>query len=375
MTSFNRISISLTIILGFIFLINISISAFSQTEAIDKLRIELSNEANDSIKVELLMELHKHYLYLSVDSSFLILERGIQIAKGQNLQTELGKLYAEMTQVYLHKGSLDSALVFTLKAAEIYTLLDDSVGLMIITANGFGRIYSYKGEIEKGKAYLETALAYFIRHKNYALMADIYNALSLNSYRQKDFQTSLEYNIKSIEALKQTNFKKDIALHRTLAIYLNNAGKLNYRLKNIDKALNYYDQALVINKELKQDRSIARVSVNLSEIYRSLGDFKNAINHAQIAFDFGEKQDDLHFLRDGARELYMSYETAGNHKQALDMHKKYAQTKEKMYNQAQSMQIAELATKYETEKKEQENESLKTQTKLDQKTIVFRDLS
>ena len=91
------------------------------------------------------------------------------------------------------------------------------------------------------------------------------------------YSISIKYG-DAIAAAKQAlsihrELKNDVAIAGDLNIIANN----NYKLGNIDEALNYYKQAIELSKRVNDQSGIINLYNNVSNLYFSVGDYKSAI--------------------------------------------------------------------------------------------------
>ncbi|MBA4239629.1 MAG: hypothetical protein C0448_02795 [Sphingobacteriaceae bacterium] len=90
------------------------------------------------------------------------------------------------------------------------------------------------------------------------------------------------YN-EQIKTIVDKNFKNNssqkLFYKRYLAIYLNNVGFLADQMGDNKKALDYYNQGLVIEKEIKNPEGIAASLVNIGGIYEDQGEISQAMEY------------------------------------------------------------------------------------------------
>lgn len=224
-------------------------------------------------------------------------------------------------------------------------------------------------------------------------------------YKMKNYKLALNYFNQSLEIEKKTGNHTTVGIKREAAI-IGNIGLCYVGLSEVDKGLeNYlmavklyrdagveqeasaaygnigliylnhkkdYNQALIYFKkaahlhEMENDVSaLAAVYGGICEAYSLQNDFSNALIYGKKAVKnanfSGDKGDILESNRSLALALYnnKNYQLAYEHfKIAFDM-------KDSIFNESSSQQIAEMQTKYDTEKKEAENSLLLAEKELD----------
>jgi len=210
---------------------------------------------------------------------------------------------------------------------------------------------------------------------------------------QRNYPKALEYSHKAAVAEQKANDQS--ALLNSLL----NIGQVYAALEKNDSALIYYEQSLKIADKLKDPFGISSSLVNLTQLHVRLKNYEKAMvlglrgynvtkangfmdlyayalmnlgcikkelkqyNEAEKYFlnasAVAEKAGATSMLRESYTQLAALYEEMGNFKKAFDYFKLFSDTKDSLLNKENSKLIAEMNTKYTTEKKEKEIELLK----------------
>ncbi len=174
------------------------------------------------------------------------------------------------------------------------------------------------------------------------------------------------------------NFRRAYNLFKTLkstgyqAIALTNIANLypNYP-DSLDKAIDFYNQALIKFKELEWNQYEAEISQGMGIVYRNKGKFKEALSAFEESLRITDKYNRGLFLkRSNYHEMAETYKLTGDYKSALKYHELFVTYNDSMVQKEKYEQIISLEKKYETEKKE--NEIIKLNAKQELTDVELR---
>ncbi|CAF0951271.1 unnamed protein product [Didymodactylos carnosus] len=149
---------------------------------------------------------------------------------------------------------------------------------------GLGNIAYETGNYDLGIIYDEKALKIFLSLSNVDKAISIcYNNLGLGFQHKKDYEKALEYYNKCLEIDKRICGPESIEV----AISYNNIGYLYYNQEKIDNALVFYNRALEIReKYLPSDHyALARTYVNIGTVYHKQKEYEKALSCFQKSLD------------------------------------------------------------------------------------------
>lgn len=377
----------------FIAFILLSSPVFSQNKTIDSLSKLLISQ-KDTSRLNTLVELSKAYRQSSIDKAVSYAKEAIQFAEKTAFKKGLVVAYNTLGNTYLFTGTYPEALqayqnaekqtdqstdklfkatiinnignVFYFqanyqKALEYYfrslkmkeELKQEKA--IALTLNNIGAVYYDQKNYEKAKEIHHRALEIRTRIKDIKGQADSYNNLGLVAKMQNDYPKSIHYFEISIEAKTKLNDLKGKSNS------INNLGTVYELQKNYDQATKAYSEALQIRTQLKDRDGIVASMLSLGNILL----LKNELARAEeIAFQLLDIAREIN-AQERTMKAYLLlsevYNAKKDFKKAYDFHLKYVEINEKLFNENQNKQIAEMQAKYETEKKNLEIELLKTQ--------------
>ena len=223
------------------------------------------------------------------------------------------KLCNDLANLLRKHDDVTGAKKYLQRALSIYTALNDKDGLAN-TNNNIGVVYEYIGELDSAMACYKRGLEY---------------------YRQINSRSGMGYSYDYIGL-----------------IY---AYKGQY-----DESLASMQQALAIREELGEKQAMATSLVNMGELNLAKKDFKAAMplfkRSQQLAMEMG--------FADLISYNYKVMATAsagmGDFREAYNLQKQFAVYSDSLFNLKRNEQVAEIQSKYETEKKEKENLQLQS---------------
>ncbi len=303
-----------------------------------------------------------------------------------------------------YEEQADDSCLFYAKAA-----LDFSQKINYI--NGCGKAYNTIGSYYNGKGEYQKALANFIdgykiyeKNKNRKAMSNLMNSIG-NTYLGIDNQKkALEAYTQSYEVANQDSNKYMMGISSiglgniyllkkdaTQALYFFTRAKnvfekppvalypLSVSYTLIGDAyieLNKYDEAFVnFNKAVEQFKTlnntygIAATYQVIGEAYKKRKDLNKALEYFLKSFPIFEERKAYDDLKNLSLNISEVYKQQHNFEKALEYSDKYISFKDSVLSIEKSRQLLEVETKYETEKKEQQNLILKKQNDLSNERI------
>ena len=203
-------------------------------------------------------------------------------------------------------GDSDSqGLPFFEQALEICQEIDDA-RCVAYSINNIALVYTNHEEYAKALSYHLLALDIEKEHGDRGGMASSYANISNIHFIQNDFEISMDYNRKALEIHREMNNTRGIIYN------LLDLGRTNSVIGKSHKSELYFEEALALTE-------------NVNSLYIKSGAY---------------------------RILYEYHYDKKNFEKALDFYQKYTTVQDSMYSEQSSEQIAEMKTRFETEKKE-----------------------
>ncbi len=368
---------------------------FSQNKNnIDSLETALKVAVADTQKIKCLRELG--FLYQDSEPS-----KGLEYAsQGVTLAEEAGHIHWEarclniMGVNYERLGNYTKAIQAHFKALDIYLRLKDEKGKSV-SYNNLGQVYSYQGEY--AKAINSHIKALEIRDKigekdlisvsltnigvTYYLMQDFTKALqsfqkALLIDEEREDKAGISKMLNNIGLVYEQQEKYDEALFnykRSLFIKqeigdklgvansLGNVGNTYYHKRDYGNTLYYWQLSIQMFKELNNTTGIISMLSNIGRLYADQKKYEKATAYTDsslsLAYEIGSKQ----HISNTCSQLADIYFSTKNFEKAYRYQKEFTAMKDSLLNEEKTKHINELSTIYETEKKEKDNQLLRSE--------------
>jgi two-component sensor histidine kinase len=297
-----------------------------------------------------------------------LLKKAINIFEGnKELTTDAGLF---QTHVYTHTALADlytylpdykNAQQYAFKALELSEKYNIGIGQCWITLS---IIFSKQKNMAEAQKYALKARDYFQQQNALDDLARAYAYLARYAYTAEDYANAVSYYQASYGTYKQANslFGMRIALYNLAEIHL--------KTKDYLKANHYIDETLKINSVSKDD-VVYQFYINQLKFEITLGNkaYAEAITVGNLLVDYAIKEKNQRKLSGAYGNLFSAYLATKDTANAFVMSEKISALKDSLYNADLAKGTADLAKKYETEKKEQQIAFLDKENRFNQERL------
>lgn len=269
------------------------------------------------------------------------------------LQQEIGdtlgmaNTYNYLASSYLYLADYDKALKNYLQAIHIHERLRDEAGLSQ-EYNNIGIVYTRLGNIDKAIESYKASISFLSTVGDKYMMASAYNNLGSAMREKKEYELSLSYYQKSLQLSKEMNQTRGIA-YNLVGI----AGIYEIK-KEYKKALDNYAEGYKLHELTSNRRDMANCQLLMAGCYLEMGQLPEAENTylKSLALSKETKAKDLvSQCYQGLARLYKLKKDFKNSYQYLTL---YAGIRDSMLNEEKNKSMAEMQTRFDTDKKEKE---------------------
>lgn len=273
------------------------------------------------------------------------LQRNLELNKTDRDPLRLGAIYAKFGNVYNGLGQSDRALDYLFKSLEIYEQINDPL-LIAGILNNIGIVYCRIDETAKAIGYLQKTRAIYQTSGNPLSLANTLINLGRAWFQANEFDKSLATHQEALA------LSREIGNQLLIMKSLHNVGVCYVHFQEMDKAEASITESLRLREELGDVGGQALAHINLGNIRMRQENFKDADAHLQRGINLARQMNLKETEMEGLRLWSESYELTGQFDRALELFKEYTKTRYDVFNETKSRQIAEMQTRYETEKKE-----------------------
>jgi len=279
-------------------------------------------------------------------------ERSLDIYKKNQYFEGIALALSDLAKIHSHWGQYDEALTKNQDALRFWEEIGNKEGIASLYS-GIGQIYEELGNYERAFEYFKKSLELYQDIQNTMEIVNL--TLSIGDiYLQKElFDKALEYYFKAEEIGKRLNNKK------IKATTLSNIGEAYNKKGDYIKALDYQEESLILKEEIGDKKLLSITYAELGLVYHNVEEYKKALQYMHKGLNVAT---DINFrFQINKCNYYLSsiYKKTGNYKKALQAYQDYISGREDVNSEERQQAIAELQTKYQLEKKENENERLR----------------
>jgi two-component system, NarL family, sensor kinase len=390
----------------------IGFNAKAQDQSIDSLLNVLpKQEGKDRVKtlIELCVEFH----FNNADSARMFGLEALESARKLNsIELEVDALH-NLGVAHEAQGNYAEALKLEMKALDIRKKIGDELK-MANTLNNIGIIYDEQGEYKLALEYYYNARRIYEKLKDKGKIAMVLTNIGIVLKAQGDYRKVVGYYQQAMTIYHELGKKfGEAACHANLgAVYSNlaiydsalyysliaekefteqniqqflpttlvNAGVAYEKLGQRGKAKDYFLRAKKLDETFDNKKDLAIVLIHLAKIYQDEGDFVKASLTASSGLHLAKKINAQQEVMDAKLAISDIHVSKKDFASAYQEYKEYVAVKDSLFRQEKSKQIAEIQTRFETEKKEGEIKFLKQENdlkdaRLDQNKLLIVSLA
>ncbi len=309
------------------------------------------------------------------DSALSYYNKALVTAETMQDSFTIARCNGNIGEVNWYMGNFDKSVEYYLKQLNFSEKKND-LGGMMMCYNNLGALFSAQLDYDKSIYYFEKALKIIEEFGDKRNVSACTNNIGIIYYEKGDPETALKYYKKALAISEEIGDKVGTSYS------LNSIGIVYYGRRNFNKAIDYYIKLLKISNEIGDKNGISMALGNLAGAHIALADsFKNdqnlkvhhinkAIEYGSSAYALSKEINALPAVYSNAKELFKAHKAAGNNLKAIEFAEIMITTKDSLFRDEKTKAIADMQTKYETEKKQQEIE--KQQLLIDKQDVEMR---
>lgn len=270
-----------------------------------------------------------------------------------------------MASLYKKISQYEKATSYFLEAAKIKEELNDSAG-MAVTYNNLALVYKNWAQYDKARQYLMKAVATNTR-KN------IRKNLAVNFTGLGDLYLNLGQADSAIYYFKKSyDIKTEIGHKQGIVYALHGLGNVYAQLLSVENtAMDYYQEALTLAKEIGSEQEISDLNISIGEIMFQQNKLALAAEYFGAGLEYAKKENTPEQIQKCSEFLMKINILTGDKKTAFEYFTQYKQAGDSIFNERVTKSVTEMQIKYETEKKEQENQILMLDAAAKRKQIHY----
>jgi signal transduction histidine kinase len=346
-------------LLSFVLLIYLPLVGQSQRssmQSIDSLQQLLPN-TYDSARVDALNQLAELHYNIDMKQSLRFGQTALDLAKQLSYYQGIRDAHRILRRIHRRLGNYNVAIEYTLQNLPISERLRDTLELLDCYTT-LGNIYSSMANFGEAQKHLRKAVA-IGTSLNSPQLASILNFYG-RAYGKIGNYDSAQYFIQ--HALLREMEKPQPGYG--LSYIYNNLAEVYYFTKQYEKAIEFYSLAEGLSEDKKSTYGKTFTLCGLALVYKDLKHFNKALELVETSIAIARENFFRDRILEGYRIQYQIYQDRNDYKNALDSYKLYNLYQDSIFSEDRLQYIENLKINYETEKMEQENKLLKTDTEL-----------
>lgn len=306
---------------------------------------------------------YAHYVLGNFDKTLEKWKKALLIRESLKINKDISASLSNIAAVYLYQGKHPEALEYNFKALKIDER-DGNLKGVESTSNNIGNIYKYQGEYQKALEYYSRSVKINEELGNESNLSALLSNIGIIYNNQGEHKKALEHFLKAL------TINEKLGNRNHISVITGNIGNVYKNMNDLPLALDYFSRALMASQAVKNKNHIVSWMANIGNVYLKMGKVQEAEKHLTNALSLSDSIGSLNEsmkLEESLSELYLKM---GSYERAYLFYKKFSNSKDSLFDLEKNKQITEMQTKYETEKKQQENEILLNENEIKTLEIV-----
>ncbi len=313
---------------------------------------EQSNDHSEQVKSLIILGQANRMLLSDFEKALEYCFKALKIAEENRLKSEEAISLSAIADIYSEVGNSYKAIEYYMQSLIIHQELHDEEGL-INTNNALGRVYLRLETPKKALQYHKAALAMSKKTGVKKLEANTIHHIGEAVKRDGKPKEAINYQKQALAIRKSIKDEAGIAQSYTAL------GELYLSEEDTDRALEYQLLGIKSKKKLKDNKGLALSYNNIGAIFIQTKEYERAIKNIEVALEYGVQEKGKKQIRDSYELLYSCYSSLEDYAMALEYKDLFIAISEFIYSEESERKLAEMQTKYEIDKKENEIEILK----------------
>ena len=290
------------------------------------------------------IDLYKQGAY---EQSIAVLQSRLKIAIEQRDKNVEKVIYNNLGNDYGSIGKTVEALKAYQNAISIAEELKDKKSVAKCTKN-IGALYADTKDFDKALQKYDEAEKIALSVNDTFTLADCANNKGVVFEQQNKYEEAIKNYTRAL------NLYQQLKMDDRIAMLYNNLGIVYKYLKNYDKSIEFYQRSLAMSEQLGDKFMVAANEINIGNVYEMKGDYKKAIALNEQGLKTGQELNSQELIINAYESLANDYAKSGDYQKGFELYKTYTAVKDSFISIERSKQLAEMQTRYETEKKEKQ---------------------
>jgi AraC-like DNA-binding protein/tetratricopeptide (TPR) repeat protein len=322
--------------------------AFGQNRTLDSLYTVLNEHPqHDTTRVRALLTTCSKEYNSYPEKSKANAEEALKISKEIDYVQGTGEAIRYVGLYYWSIGDFEKSTKYSYEALKNFEGISYTKGL--------GEVYQLLGAIhgsqpndfEKAKAFHYQALEMFQKGNDKRHIGYAYNSIGVLYLNSSKYDQAVENFQKSLEIRKEIKDKDGLGQS-----YVNLAYAY-MRQKKYNEALHYFEKSVLMANDLGNTYRLVANYSGMGELYMLMDNYEKAEFHLFKSVDLAKSIHNKKKIEDAYERLSRVEKARGRFENALTYFELSTTYRDSIYTEDKAKKIAEIETRYETEKKDQ----------------------
>lgn len=307
------------------------------------------------------------------DSALVHYKNALILRKELNQADKIAGIYANISTIYLRQSNFSEALELNFEALKLFEKINDEAKQASILGN-IGTIYDELEQSELSEKFALKALKLSKKTKSLSFEGTILVLLGGLKYGQAvKYDSLLVHPLKLDSALlyflEAEKIFETLNSEYKLSSVHNNIGRIYAIQKKYSNALVYYSKALKEREKLNDILGIGLSYLNIGNVLKNQNKLEQSISYYKKSLAIFLELKSFINIKQVYANLAIIYENKKDYSTAFRYIQLYSVYKDSIYTETNAKKMAEMQTLYETEKKENENQRLVQENKINKLEI------
>lgn len=294
-------------------------------------------------------------------------KKGTAINEALNDKLGLQSGYLSIGNIYSVQGNYTQAINYFLKSLKLSEQRNDQI-FCSIANNNIGDVFYAQNKFDMALVYYKKAVKHLEDIKDERVAGSIYTGMGNVYWKKKQYKEALIYHFKDL------NSKENYGDKQGVAVACNKIGFDYFGQGKFEKALSYQLKSYNLCKQISYKKGLIDACGGVGNVYEKREEFPKSLTYYSEMLAIAKGLD----YREGVRDAYLNHASVfkklNQFEKALQFTKLFNETKDTLLNKDNFKQVAELNTRYETDKKEKEILILTKDQQLNSKIIKQQQL-
>jgi signal transduction histidine kinase len=257
------------------------------------LLFKLKEAKEDSVITDLYNQLGQYYYKDKYDSAYYYYNKGLAIARKNDIQSEIAYLLASKARVIIYEGNYDAAIDTLKKSLDIFNRVYRYHAISDVYIS-LGVVFYNKSMYDSCKYYWGKGLSVYKKLNDSAGIATVYSNIGVVNYVQGNAEVALKNYLKALEIRKKLGSTNSLA-----SIYMKIALIYQKHFNDNMKSYEYVSEAISIYRRENNKLGEAKALINLGNTLENLDSTKRAMDILNQAMSIAEEIKNKRLLATG----------------------------------------------------------------------------